>query len=331
MPRKKHLIVIHGRATKPSSNEKERLVKKSLLHGLERVDSAAAGKVKNGTVKFNFVYYGDINNREMINHDPDIARKLTGTNTAKYGGGPCEPAESYDDDLKRMFQQKVFTKKAYDKLLDEERDRRGFDEAASIISGLASLVGLNDNVIRRVTPDLGAYLMRRKVGSQIRARLQGPLKKALLAGDDVCLVAHSMGCIVSYDVLWKFSQMSEYRDIQNSKSKVSLWLTLGNPLGETGVIENLYDSNEYENGKYPKHIIDTWTNISARDDYVAHDERIANDYSTVKQLGYVRQIRDIVNIHNFWVGSDGSNPHKFYGYLDNPKVAGEIAKWIKKK
>lgn len=36
--RKKHLIVIHGRATKPSATEKRRLVKKSLLHGINRLD-----------------------------------------------------------------------------------------------------------------------------------------------------------------------------------------------------------------------------------------------------------------------------------------------------
>ena len=40
--KKKHLIVIHGRSTKPSQKEKTRLVRAALLHGLERVDAAAA-------------------------------------------------------------------------------------------------------------------------------------------------------------------------------------------------------------------------------------------------------------------------------------------------
>ena len=124
--------------------------------------------------------------------------------------------------------------------------------------------------------------------------------------------------------------MSEYRDVQEKSARVNLWLTLGNPLGEPGVIDNLYDSNEREDGKYPKDIINRWINISARDDFVAHDEKVSDDYRAMKQLGYVRELKDIVNIHNFWEGTQGSNPHKFYGYLDNPTVAREIAKWIMK-
>jgi hypothetical protein len=47
----------------------------------------------------------------------------------------------------------------------------------------------------------------------------------------------------------------------------------------------------------------------------------------MKRLGYAK-IRDLPKIYNFWVGSDGANPHKFYGYLDNPTVAKQIAGWI---
>jgi hypothetical protein len=327
MPARKHLVVIHGRATKPSYSEKNRLVIKSLLHGLERTDSKAASRIHDQKVKLSFVYYGDINNREILVKSPEKKKELKGRNDPRYGGGPCEPAGSYDADLARMFGQTDFSKRAYRKHLDRVRDLRGLDNAATVISGVASLLGLNDNVLRRVTPDMGAYLLSRKTGSEIRERLQAPLQKALLAGDDICLVSHSMGCIVSYDVLWKFSQMSEYTAIQKSKAQVNLWLTLGNPLGEPGVIGNLYDSNEREDGKYPKHIIDQWLNIPAEDDFVAHDERIENDFRTMKRLGYAK-IRDLPKIYNFWVGSDGANPHKFYGYLDNPTVAKQIAGWI---
>lgn len=325
--KKKHLIVIHGRATKPSFREKRRLVTKSLLHGLERVDAAAAARIRDRKVAFTFVYYGDINNREIIARDPDKRKELTGRNDTRYGAGPCEPDGSYNADLESMLLRTDFSKQAYRKFLDKTRDLRLLDNAASVVSGVASLIGLNDNILRRVTPDMGAYLLSRKTGSEVRQRLQAPLRRALLSGDDVCLVSHSMGCIVSYDVLWKFSQMSEYEDIQRSESRVGLWLTLGNPLGEPGVIDNLYDSNEREDGKYPKHIINQWVNVSAEDDFVAHDDRIENDFRAMKQLGYAK-IRDLPKIYNFWAGRDGSNPHKFYGYLDNPSVAKQIAGWL---
>ena len=117
--------------------------------------------------------------------------------------------------------------------------------------------------------------MQRTIGSRIRERLHTPLKNALLKDEDVCLVAHSMGTMVSYDVLWKFSRMSEYKDVQRAKNPVSLFLTLGSPLGEAGVKANLYDSNERNHrggtDKFPKDIIKNWHNVAAYDDFVSHD------------------------------------------------------------
>lgn len=116
-------------------------------------------------------------------------------------------------------------RRAYRKILRENDDLRFLDDAAraiSTVAAISSLTTLKMQVIKRATRDIGAYLMTRKVGSEIRERLQGPLKKALKAKDDVCLISHSMGCIVAYDVLWKFSRMSEYRDAQNANTLVRL-------------------------------------------------------------------------------------------------------------
>ncbi|TNF96062.1 MAG: hypothetical protein EP297_10765 [Gammaproteobacteria bacterium] len=327
MPGTKRLIIIHGRATKPSEKEKKRLVRKCLLHGLERVRPAAATRLRRSKVKYNFIYYGDINNREIIKRSPDKETELTGRDE-KHGGMPCEPAGSYDDDLATMFMQMKFDKRAYKKFLKDVKDRRFFDETASVVSVLAGMVGLSDNVIRKATPDMGAYLMSRKVGSEIRERLQRVLKPALKNNEDICLVSHSMGCIVSYDVLWKFSQMSEYRDVRNSGNRVSLWLTLGNPLGEPGVRDNLYDAHEPEDGMYPVDIINQWMNIAARDDFVSHDGSMKDDFAEMKDKGLVGNIRDLPEIYTFWRGTHGVNPHKLYGYLDHPKVAGQIANWM---
>lgn len=328
MARKKHLIVIHGRATKPAGSEKKRLVLRALLHGLDRVSTPAANKLRNNRVKFDFIYYGDVNNELILKSDLTMKRYLTGQNDVRYGGGPCEAKGSYNQDLANMLAQKSFSLTAYKKFLKQHRDFRFLDELASSVSWVSSMVGLSDNIVRLATPDMGAYLMTRKVGSEVRQRLQGPLKRALLAGDDVCIVSHSMGCIVTYDVLWKFSQMSEYRDVQDAGTRVNLWLTLGNPLGEPGVRRNLYDASEGEDGKYPKHIIGDWVNIPARDDFVSHDSTVADDFRQMKALRYLRTLRDLPYIHNFWFGTSGTNPHKFYGYLDNPTVARRIAGWI---
>jgi hypothetical protein len=328
MSGKKHLIVIHGRASKPAHKEKQRLVKEALLHGLDRVDQKARAAVESEKVKFSFSYYGDISNRLLAERSKRIHGELTGKDP-DHDNQPCQPAGSYDQDMGRMLAQQSFDKAAYKRFLKNTRDKRGLDEAAAAISWFANLINLNERIVSKVTPDMGAYLLTRKVGSEIRTRLQEPLGKALIDGDDVCLVSHSMGCIVSYDVLWKFSQMSEYREIQNRGNPVSLWLTLGNPLGEPGVRKNLYDANERDEGRFPKHIIRDWVNIAATDDFVSHDEKIADDFKDMLKAGYVNSIKDDSRgVYTFWSGKDGANAHKFYGYLDNPKVAQYIADWM---
>ncbi len=328
MAGKKHLFLIHGRSTKPAGSKKEELATKALLHGLARVEGNAATAIKDGRVDYSLVYYGDISNKMMLEKDKKLRKKLSASNDDIYGNEPCERPDRYDDDMDRLFAQTSHSERAYDKLLKEHKDRSWMDNVGRVVSFLSSMTGLSDNLVRAATADMGAYLMTRKIGSAVRERLQGRLKAALLAGEDVCVVSHSMGCIVTYDVLWKLSQMSEYRDVQDAGNRVKLWLTIGNPLGEPGVKNNLYDSNEFDDGKYPKHIIDAWVNVPAHDDFVSHDQRIGDDFQEMKKRRYLNKLEDRPEVYTFWVGDSGVNPHKLYGYLDNPQVAKHIADWI---
>lgn len=320
----KHLIIIHGRATKPTETEKKRLVMQSLIAGLKRTNGEAAKLVEDSKVKSTFIYYGDINNRILVNADPSIKQKMV-----EIDGNWYEPDGSYNKDLNRLLSRTNLkhTESDYKQLVKKEKDNRALDDIARIISPVLSVFGLSKKVIPKVLPDLGAYLYSRTIGegSIIRERLQIPLKNALLDGDDVAIISHSMGCIIAYDVLWKMSRMSEYREVRDKK--VSLWMTLGNPIGEPAVIDSLYDSDEPSDGKYPTNILD-WLNISAVDDFVAHDGDVADDFEDMLDNGLVRSIEDPQRIYNFWAGTEGSNPHKFYGYLNHPDVAERIARWI---
>ena len=64
----KKLIYIHGRDTKPSKQEKGRLVRMALLQGLGRVDSNAVDSFVNGKIELLVAYYGDISNIIMKYH-----------------------------------------------------------------------------------------------------------------------------------------------------------------------------------------------------------------------------------------------------------------------
>jgi len=87
----KHLILIHGRATKPPRVAKRRLVKKALVGGVNRVDEKAARAIESGRVKFSLAYYGDINNRLMVAAEPERKRHLFRLWLSVDGARPIPP------------------------------------------------------------------------------------------------------------------------------------------------------------------------------------------------------------------------------------------------
>ncbi len=323
------IIVIHGRHTKPAKAPHAELLKKSLISGLSRVDKAKAKKVQSGKIPVEFVYYGDVNN-ELLSTKLKI-RKTLSAKDPDCANAPCLPHEGYQEAIDRLGEFSKFSKSAYHKTLKENKDFRWLDDAArafSTLTAIASASRLNMKVIAKATEDMGAYLLTRKVGSKVRQRLQEPLKAAILRGDDICLISHSMGCMVAYDVMWKFSQMSEYSDVQASGNKVNLWMTLGCPLGEAGVKRNLYDGDERKSDKHPRKIIKDWVNVAAKDDFVAHDSSMKDDYRGMLTNGYIDSITD-KKIYNCFAYKGKSNPHKSYGYLAHTYVGMRIAEWIK--
>ncbi|MGW8957587.1 hypothetical protein [Paenibacillus sp. NPDC055715] len=320
----KHLVIIHGRDKKPKCEEMLRLIKIALIAGLRRVNEEAAQKLEQEHITLTFIYYGDINNRLLLPNSQirDVFEKDS-------NGEFYVPDHYYDESLEQLINRPTdqMTPEEYNRLIANEPLIHSYDEIAKILSPYLSLFGMSTRAIKKLLPDLGAYLTSRVVGSQIRERLQAPLAKALSSGDDVMLLSHSMGCMVAYDVLWKFSRMSEYKHLW--EHKVNDWLTLGNPLGEPAVKRSLYDSNEPDDGMYPINIRH-WTNINAVDDYIAHDATIEDDFSLMLSRNLIESIDDQPLIQTFWKDSHTgrSNPHNFFAHLNHPKVAEHVADWI---
>lgn len=122
-------------------------------------------------IKTTFVYYGDINNRIMVDAKPELKEHMV-----QVGNNWYEPNGSYDIDLERLLSRPTLnhSKADYRKLIDEEKDNRALDDIARIASPVLSLFGLSKKVMPKLLPDLGAYLYSRNVGegSTIRERLQ---------------------------------------------------------------------------------------------------------------------------------------------------------------
>ncbi|WP_081667021.1 hypothetical protein [Paenibacillus pinihumi] len=319
----KHMVIIHGRDKKPTEEEMTRLVRTSLIAGLRRIDEEAAAAVESERIKLTFIYYGDINNAILIKHHCELQNIMQEKNGNWYVYDGF-----YDRNLERLLNVPTdkMTKEDYELFMSSAGPIKYYDDLARLGSPVLSFFGGGSTAIKALLPDLGAYLLSRVVGSQIRERLQCPLRNIMGRNEDVALISHSMGCMVSYDVLWKFSRMSEYRSLWDKK--VNLWMTLGNPLGEPAVLSNLYDADEPKDGRYPTNIVD-WVNISAQDDYVAHDGDIADDFRPMLGQKLIRSIEDYPRIYTFWQENCGKrNPHNLFAYLNHPVVARRLVDWI---
>jgi hypothetical protein len=321
----KRIVLVHGRATKPRKPEKLRLIKTALIHGLERVSSKAASKVKNGNINLDLAYYGDINNAIQWAHQQQPSKKIV-TDFLTAWGFPFEKNGSYDKSLSELLSWPTSRQNRINYLeLRARVDDLGFvDNILDVVSPIVDFTGLNDELINSWLPDVGYYFSYRIIGSMIRERLQKVLIPQLKKDYHVCLISHSLGTVVAYDVLWKISRMSEYTKLH--QKKIDLFLTLGSPLGDPVIQKQLYDNNEPEDGRYPANIRE-WKNFSAKDDFISHDEKLADNFREMVDRRLVSRITDQF-IYNFWVGDDGLNSHKLYGYLDNFKVAKVIANWI---
>src|SRR5687768_16541900 len=122
-----------------------------------------------------------------------------------------------------------------------------------------------------------------------------PLKAALAAGDDVLVISHSLGTMMAYDTFWKFCCTGEYRPDFSDK-KISLWLTLGSPLADETVKRHLNGASIDGERRHPNNVVD-WVNVAAQDDFICHDESMANDYSDMKRFGSVRSITDLAIVN----------------------------------
>ncbi len=326
------IILIHGRSTKPAKAVYAKLQKQAFLQGLSKISPAKAKKIEDKKIPIDFVYYGDINNEILAAESASVRRELTATDP-HCDDAACLPATGIFEAI-TILDSFAHNARSYRRIVRENEDLRFFDDAARAISTLAALVTgtiANMAAIKYATADMGAYLTTRAVGSEIRNRLQDPLSKALKREDDICLISHSMGCMVAYDVLWKFSRMSEYRDLRKTRNRVK-WVTLGCPLGEAGVKANLYDADEYDHrlgtDKYPMKIVKDWVNVAAKDDFISHDRTMKNDFKDMLKFDFLDSITD-KSVYNCYVHENTSNPHKLYGYLANPDAIRSVAEWIK--
>jgi len=300
----KTLVLVHGRHYKPPMADLQKLWLDAIEAGIRRDFPAKVSAFKNA--KIEFVYYGDISNKFLSERNGErVPNDIKDRQAAL--------------DALKLLKANQFTKASYKALPGYNP---WMEALADFASGPLSFVGLSDSIIKKVAPDIEEYWEDQGFGSSVREVFAKGLERALAKPGEVCVVAHSLGTMISYDTFWKMSHTSEYRKAPWDRP-IDRWITLGAPLGDSTVQKNLKGADEKPAFRYPTNVKE-WFNVAAEDDYISHDQTVADDFKAMKST---TQIKD-KSIYNLAVRAGKSNPHNESGYLIHPYVTGLIANWL---
>ncbi len=136
------------------------------------------------------------------------------------------------------------------------------------------------------------------------------------------LISHSMGSIVAFDVLWKYSD----------EIKVNTFVTIGSPLGLPVIVARVFAEQKIVNRHIkkphtPESISKKWFNFSDLGDQVALDHTLADDYG-LNNNGFTSEEFTIINDYKI---NDIRNPHKSFGYLRTPEFAVVVDEFLSRK
>ncbi len=305
----KRILFIHGRSFKPKKKALWNVWLAATRHGIARSYPRKLRAFE--AAKKEFAYYGDHTNPFLrsqgrsYSESEDIAdRKAT---LAKL----------------KQYPSHEFTKRTYENLPGKSSLKEFF---ADVGAGPLRWFGLSDTAISAVAPDMREYWNPdSRFGSTVRWAFTEPLRRAMDSGDKILVIAHSLGTLISWDTFWKFSYYGEYQAYRNNR--IDLWITIGSPLADETVKGNLKGARARGARRFPANVV-RWENITAEDDYISHDQTVANDFKEMLRSGLATQrIRDH-HIYNLAVRGGSSNPHSSVGYLVHPKTAQLVAQWL---
>ena len=293
------IIFVPGKNPKPTPEEHQAQLWRCLVHGVGRSDPDLAA---------------------LLEANPDVFQ-LTDWNYLYY-----DHYKSLDRDLPWIEHLLTRTEASKE---EREQIRSWRSRMARVMYWIADLfpVLINlapDPAVKATVAETRRYFENTKnIASRIREKLKDQIKSAWLENRKILLIGHSMGSVISYDALWELGRKEGYQ------GKIDMFLTLGSPLGMRFVQHRLVDATVGNGIKYPNNIRQ-WLNISAMGDLTALDQYLAGDFENMVNRGLTESIRDEHrDIYNYFVGAQGLNVHRSYGYLVNEKVGAAIATWIK--
>lgn len=307
----KIIIGIHGLANKPDSATLKNWWEKSIREGLYK-----NLQIENPELIFELVYWADLlykhpqHNDEAFNFD-----KLFNT-------------EPY------LEAKKGTIKEHKDNLLDDIRAKflGLFGSGIDALKSRFDLDFMGDWVLEKTMKDLAFYYDdERKINNrsghlQIANKvLKDELTEVLKKHHDkeIMLISHSMGTIISYDVLRDLGQQTE------NNVFVKDFVTIGSPLGLPYVKDKIIEQRQYDKTnrkvRTPSIVTDSWNNYADKKDPVSLDIHLRDDFGPNAKGVHVDD--DLVK-NDYRALKGKQNHHKSYGYLRTPELSRHIAEFI---
>ncbi len=299
----KVFICIHGLGNKPSPDVLTEWWSKSIRKGLHRIGK----NIFNPDIIMS--YWADVMHEKPLNEseaDNDYPYFIVDKYT---------PSRKNYIDTKNSLRKKIhhYVEKKIDNILLNDSVSNNFPF-------------IPDLIVRRYFKEFEIYYSRNVIDSMgvqrpvkdiIREKVAAVIRKH--QKDQILLIAHSMGSIIAYEVL----------TFMLPEINIDTLITIGSPLGVPLVRNKIISEQNLTNQKNvklqtPPGIKRNWYNFSDPEDSVAIDHNLEDDY---EQNSYgVKPIDKIVN--NSFDANGRINPHKSYGYLRTPELAGVIYEFL---
>ncbi|MDJ0838100.1 MAG: hypothetical protein QNK37_16410 [Acidobacteriota bacterium] len=292
----KIIIGVHGLANKPHREELEDGWRKAIEEGL-------------GSTPFQFeiVYWAKFLYKHPLHRDSAFSFDPL------YNDQPYVPAEP--GALKR------YNDGWWDAVRAELSDI--IDTPLEAVRDSLGTSSLGNFLLRKKLRDLQFYwdtnrMLQNSEGKMEPAAdvLRNELRNTLLKYKDhqILLLTHSMGTIISYDVLRDLG-----RDHDHSDLRIPCYITFGSPLG-LPIVKSKIKRERWDKKLRSPSVVERWVNFSDKKDPVAADTHLKGDYGP--NTRGVKVEDDLVC--NDYPG----NPHKSYGYLRTPELSEAIAKFL---
>ena len=292
----KIIIGIHGLGNKPPRKVLKKWWKKSIQEGLRAFGHPRL------FLKFELVYWAN------FLHPVPLNLKMKDKKDSAYLKEPYVPAHEFETKKPSKIRQKFLD------YLEKQMDKIFLKEDLSI-----NFSSVSDMIIHRFFTDLDIYYSQsymtingkeQRVKDIIREQLAQTLRKH--KNKKIMLIGHSMGSIISYDVLTYTAP----------HIKINTFITIGSPLGLPIIMSKIASEQKQELFKKeklntPESVVNNWFNLSDLTDRVAINYTLGDDYD--KNKNHVKAIDKIV--YNNYEYDGKRNPHKIYGYLRTPEMS----------